>query len=69
MGAIDGGHLEVFTKRTLAGGQSGYALASTELLLQTLLDEHDFTAASLLLRHAASTSQWRGTSPICKRRT
>ena len=42
-------HLEVFTKRALAGGQSGYALASTELSLQTLLDEHDFTAASLLL--------------------
>jgi hypothetical protein len=42
-------HIEVFTKRSLAGGQHGYALASTELSLQTLLDEHDFTASSLLL--------------------
>jgi TusA-related sulfurtransferase len=42
-------HLEVFTKRALAGGQAGYALASTELSLRTLLDEHDFTASSLLL--------------------
>ncbi len=42
-------HLEVFTKRSLIGGQSGYALASTELSLKTLLDESDFTAASLLL--------------------
>ncbi len=42
-------HLEVFTKRSLVGGQAGYALASTELSLRTLLDEGDFTAASLLL--------------------
>lgn len=42
-------HIEVFTKRSLAGGQVGYALASTELSLQTLLEEHDFTASSLLL--------------------
>lgn len=42
-------HIEVFTKRSLAGGHRGYALASTELSLSTLLDEHDFTASSLLL--------------------
>lgn len=42
-------HIEVFTKRSLAGGHHGYALASTELSLATLLDEHDFTASSLLL--------------------
>ena len=30
-------HIEVFTKRSLAGGHRGYALASTELSLQTLL--------------------------------
>jgi TusA-related sulfurtransferase len=42
-------HIEVFTKRALAGGQSGYALASTELSLHTLLEERDFTASSLLL--------------------
>jgi hypothetical protein len=42
-------HIEVFTKRSLAGGHHGYALASTELSLSTLLDEHDFTASSLLL--------------------
>lgn len=42
-------HLEVFTKRSLAGGYRGYALASTELSLHTLLEEHDFTASSLLL--------------------
>jgi hypothetical protein len=42
-------HVEVFTKRALIGGHSGYALASTELSLRTLLDEHDFTAAALLL--------------------
>jgi hypothetical protein len=42
-------HIEVFTKRALAGGQAGYALASTELSLRTLLDERDFTASSLLL--------------------
>jgi hypothetical protein len=42
-------HIEVFTKRALAGGQAGYALASTELSLRSLLDERDFTASSLLL--------------------
>ena len=42
-------HIEVFTKRALAGGQAGYALASTELSLHTLLEERDFTASSLLL--------------------
>jgi TusA-related sulfurtransferase len=42
-------HIEVFTKRSLAGGQRGYALAATELSLRTLLDEPDFTAAALLL--------------------
>jgi hypothetical protein len=42
-------HIEVFTKRSLAGGHHGYALASTELSLSTLLDEHDFTSSSLLL--------------------
>jgi hypothetical protein len=42
-------HIEVFTKRSLAGGYHGYALASTELSLSTLLDEHDFAASSLLL--------------------
>jgi hypothetical protein len=42
-------HIEVFTKRSLVGGHHGYALASTELSLSTLLDEHDFTASSLLL--------------------
>jgi hypothetical protein len=42
-------HVEVFTKRSLIGGYQGYALASTELSLHSLLAEHDFTAASLLL--------------------
>ena len=42
-------HVEVFTKRALAGGHRSYALASTELSLQTLLDEQDFSAAALLL--------------------
>jgi len=42
-------HVEVFTKRALAGGQRAYALATTELSLQTLLDERDFSAAALLL--------------------
>jgi len=42
-------HIEVFTKRALIGGQAGVALASTELSLKTLLDEDDFTSASLLL--------------------
>jgi hypothetical protein len=42
-------HIEVFTKRALIGGYRGYALASTELSLHSLLAEHDFTAAALLL--------------------
>src|SRR5205823_14182209 len=42
-------HVEVFTKRALAGGARAYALASTELSLHTLLAETDFTAAALLL--------------------
>jgi TusA-related sulfurtransferase len=42
-------HVEVFTKRALAGGERAYALATTELSLQTLLDERDFSAAALLL--------------------
>ena len=42
-------HVEVFTKRALAGGQRTHALAATELSLQTLLDERDFSAAALLL--------------------
>jgi TusA-related sulfurtransferase len=42
-------HVEVFTKRALAGGQRGYALATTELSLRTLLDERDFSSAALLL--------------------
>jgi TusA-related sulfurtransferase len=42
-------HVEVFTKRALAGGHAGYALVSTELSLRTLLEEHDFTSSSLLL--------------------
>jgi hypothetical protein len=42
-------HVEVFTKRSLIGGQAGYALASTELSLHTLLEERDFSGAALLL--------------------
>jgi TusA-related sulfurtransferase len=42
-------HLEVFTKRSLIGGQASYALASTELSLHTLLEERDFSGAALLL--------------------
>lgn len=42
-------HVEVFTKRALAGGQRSNALAATELSLRTLLEEHDFSAATLLL--------------------
>jgi len=42
-------HVEVFTKRSLIGGQPGYALAATELSLHTLLDERDFSGAALLL--------------------
>ena len=42
-------HVEVFTKRSLIGGQPSYALASTELSLHTLLDERDFSGTALLL--------------------
>jgi TusA-related sulfurtransferase len=42
-------HVEVFTKRALAGGARSRALASTELSLHTLLEERDFSAAALLL--------------------
>ncbi len=42
-------HVEVFTKRSLIGGQPSYALASTELSLHTLLEERDFSGAALLL--------------------
>ncbi len=42
-------HIEVFTKRALVGGHQGFALASTELSLHSLLAEPDFTAAALLL--------------------
>ena len=42
-------HVEVFTKRSLMGGQPSHALASTELSLHTLLDERDFSGAALLL--------------------
>ena len=42
-------HIEVFTKRALMSGHASFALASTQLSLQTLLDERDFTGASLLL--------------------
>ena len=50
-------HIEVFTKRSLAGGFRGYALASTELSLQTLLDEHDFSASSLLLDRSSAKAR------------
>ncbi|HYN99956.1 MAG TPA: ferritin-like domain-containing protein, partial [Actinomycetota bacterium] len=39
----------VFTKRALIGGQRGYALASTPMSLHSLLEEDDFSSASLLL--------------------
>jgi len=42
-------HIEVFTKRALVGGDRGYALASTQLSLHTLLEEDDFSSAALLL--------------------
>jgi hypothetical protein len=42
-------HVEVFTKRALIGGQRGYALASTQLSLHSLLEEEDFSSSSLLL--------------------
>jgi hypothetical protein len=42
-------HVEVFTKRALAGGARAYALASTDLSLHSLMEESDFTASALLL--------------------
>jgi hypothetical protein len=42
-------HIEVFTKRALLGGVRSPALDSTDLSLQTLLDERDFTSSALLL--------------------
>jgi TusA-related sulfurtransferase len=42
-------HVEVFTKRALVGGYRAHALASTELSLHTLFEEHDFTSTALLL--------------------
>lgn len=42
-------HVEVFTKRALIGGRRGYALASTQMSLHSLLEEDDFSSASLLL--------------------
>jgi hypothetical protein len=42
-------HVEVFTKRSLMGGDRGYAMASTQFSLHSLLEEEDFSAASLLL--------------------
>jgi hypothetical protein len=42
-------HVEVFTKRALAGGARAHALASTDLSLHSLLEEHDFSAAAILL--------------------
>jgi TusA-related sulfurtransferase len=42
-------HVEVFTKRAVLGGYRAHALSATDLSLHTLLEEHDFTAAALLL--------------------
>ncbi len=42
-------HVEVFTKRALAGGARAHALASTELSLHTLMEEGSFSNAALLL--------------------
>ena len=42
-------HIEVFTKRALIGEGPARALASTELSLRSLLDEHDFSVSALLL--------------------
>jgi hypothetical protein len=42
-------HVEVFTRRALVGGATAYALAPTQRSLHALLQEHDFTAATLLL--------------------
>jgi hypothetical protein len=42
-------HVEVFTKRALAGGARAHALASTDLSLHSLMAETDFSAATLLL--------------------
>jgi hypothetical protein len=42
-------HVEVFTKRALAGGARAHALASTDLSLHTLMEERSFSNAALLL--------------------
>ena len=42
-------HIEVFTKRAVLNGAHGYALASAQRSLHTLLDERDFTCSALLL--------------------
>lgn len=42
-------HIEVFTKRAVLGGVRSPALGSTDLSLQTLLEERDFTNSALLL--------------------
>ena len=42
-------HIEVFTKRAVLNGAHGYALASTQRSLHTLLEESDFTCSALLL--------------------
>jgi hypothetical protein len=42
-------HIEVFTKRALIGDGPARALASTELSLRTLMEEHDFSVSALLL--------------------
>ncbi len=42
-------HIEVFTKRAVLNGAHGYALASAQRSLHTLLEEHDFTSSALLL--------------------
>jgi TusA-related sulfurtransferase len=42
-------HVEVFTKRALAGGARAHALASTELSLHTLMEERSIGNAALLL--------------------
>jgi TusA-related sulfurtransferase len=42
-------HIEVFTKRAVLNGAHGYALASAQRSLHTLLEERDFTCSALLL--------------------
>ena len=42
-------HIEVFTKRAVLNGAHGYALASAQRSLHTLLAERDFTCSALLL--------------------